>query len=263
MKVTQRRFSLVAFTVPFFLLACAQDVAKLPDDPDNEPIAIPAPEQGNETPPAQSPAPLPPLAPAPPPVAEVPESDRDQILALYDYLDPQRIVPTRHLEDAIVYFHLNKAQFKNQKVISIIDFSQSSRNKRWYFINMQSGAVWNIHVSHGKGSDRNHDGFAEKFSNVEGSNATSLGAYRTAETYSGKWGYSMRLDGLSRSNSQARKRAIVVHGADYVKDQDVIQGRSWGCPAVSLANARRVIDLIKEGSLIFAVGQPETPSRLQ
>ena len=118
---------------------------------------------------------------------------------------------------------------------------------------METGSVWNIHVSHGKGSDSNHDGLAEKFSNVSGSNASSLGFYKTAETYQGKHGYSLRLDGLSETNSKARPRAIVVHGADYVKDKEVIQGRSWGCPAVSRMHSKKVIDLIKNGSLILAV----------
>jgi hypothetical protein len=270
MKVARSRIFLAALTIPFLLAACGQDVAKLPDDPDNELISSPSPENGTGSSPGADPAPVPqpsPTQPLPPPVVETPDTEREEILALYGHLDPQKIVPTTHLENAVVYFHLNKSRFTNQRVISILDFTQSSRNRRWYFVNMQTGSVWNIHVAHGKGSDREHDGFAERFSNIQGSNTTSLGAYRTAETYSGRWGYSLRLDGLSDSNSQARRRAIVVHGADYVRDQDVIQGRSWGCPAVSLANSRRVIDLIKEGSLIFAVGQvatqSESPSRLQ
>jgi hypothetical protein len=118
---------------------------------------------------------------------------------------------------------------------------------------METGAVWNIHVAHGKGSDSDHDGFAEKFSNVNNSNATSLGFYKTAETYQGSHGYSLRLDGLSSTNSNARSRSIVVHGASYVEDKERIQGRSWGCPAVSMANYTKVINLIKGGSLILAV----------
>src|SRR5690606_28831407 len=114
-----------------------------------------------------------------------------------------------------------------------------SNKKRLHVINMSTGAGWSLHVAHGKGSDKNHDAYAERFSNTSGSNASSLGAYLTAETYSGSNGYSLRLDGLSTTNSNARRRAVVVHGASYVKDSNVKQGRSWGCPAVSKANNRK------------------------
>ncbi len=242
----------LVFLFPLFFIGCAPDITRLPDDPDNEPIVQPVPgrEGSGELPSKGEDVALPEVGV---PVTGTPKDEQATILAKYDYVDPTHIVPSKALEQALLYYDQNKAALKNSKVLSIIDFSQSSTLKRWYFINMTTGSVWNIHVSHGKGSDGNHDGFAEKFSNVSGSNATSLGFYKTAETYSGKWGYSLRLDGLSTTNSIARPRAIVVHGASYVQDRAVIQGRSWGCPAVSLANSKKVIDLIRGGSLIFAV----------
>lgn len=235
----------------FTLSACGPGLVALPDDPNNEPASTSPDENGSsgliETPSED-------VVETPAPTPEVPVSERDQILALYNHLDPGHVVPTQALEDAVIYYHKNKASFKNQTVMSVIDYRQKSTAKRWYFINLTTGVVNQLHVSHGKGSDSNHDGYAEKFSNVEGSNATSLGFYKTAETYQGSNGYSLRLDGLSTTNSRARQRAIVVHGADYVQDQNVIQGRSYGCPAVSRANAKAVIDRIKGGSLIYAVG---------
>lgn len=231
---------LLILALPLILAACAPE--KLNDDPENEPLA-----------PADNVAELPSTTPpveAPP--APVPPDEKAQILAQYDHVDPTRLIPTKALEEALLYYHANKATLGNKNTLSIIDFGQSSTKKRWFIIDMVTGSVWNVHVSHGKGSDSNHDGFAEKFSNVSGSNATSLGFYKTAETYQGKHGYSLRLDGLSETNSRARQRAIVVHGADYVKDKDVIQGRSWGCPAISLANYAKVINLIKGGSIIYA-----------
>ena len=231
------------------LISCGNTLPALPDDPNNEPAAVDGGQVdlGSE---------IEPTVPAVPPTVSEEEptlvSERDEILKEYAYVDPTRIVPDRHLEEALIYFHKNKATLKNKNVLSIIDYSQKSTQKRWYFINMQTGAVWNIHVAHGKGSDSNHDGYAEKFSNVSGSNATSLGFFRTAETYNGANGFSLRLDGLSSTNSKARERAIVVHGASYVQDTSVVQGRSWGCPAVSTANTQKVINLIKGGSLIYA-----------
>ncbi|KHD89862.1 MAG: hypothetical protein OM95_02050 [Bdellovibrio sp. ArHS] len=241
-------FLTIAFTLT--LAACGNRMPALPDDPNNEPVAT-NPEDNS----GQGSTELPSLVEPTPeePVTPPTLSERDQILKNYEYVDPMYIVPTEPLEEALIYFHKNKSSFKNQSVISVLDFSQKSTQKRWYFINMATGSVWNVHVSHGKGSDSNHDGYAEKFSNVSGSNASSLGFYRTAETYQGSNGYSLRLDGLSSTNSNARARAIVVHGASYVQDTNVIQGRSWGCPAVSSENRDKVINLIKGGSLIYAV----------
>ncbi len=230
--------------------ACSSNMETvLPDDPTNEPQSteqpsIITPEEGGDV------------------VIETPGSGgsdegttpgyEESVLAQYAYVDPTHIIPTEALKKTLIYFHENKSKFSNRSVISLLDYSQKSTNKRWHFIDMTTGKVSSLHVSHGKGSDANHDGYAEKFSNVSGSNATSLGFYKTAETYTGSNGYSLRLDGLSSTNSNARARAVVVHGADYVQDTNVIQGRSWGCPAVSRANAKSVINWLKGGSLIYA-----------
>ena len=117
---------------------------------------------------------------------------------------------------------------------------------------MKSGAVWSLHVAHGKGSDPEETGFATVFGNKSGSDRTSLGYYLTAETYSGKHGLSLRIDGLSSSNSNVREREVVVHGADYVHDIDLKAGRSDGCFAVPDDDHAHVIDVIKGGSLIYA-----------
>jgi hypothetical protein len=95
------------------------------------------------------------------------------------------------------------------------------------------------------------------FSNQADTHRTSIGLFVTQDTYVGKNGYSLRLDGLDRGfNDQARVRAIVMHGAPYVsaafaKAQGRL-GRSWGCPALNEAIARNVIDTVKGGSLVFS-----------
>lgn len=251
------------FFMTLSISACGPGMPVLPDDPNNEPTAVTPVRDGNnqdnnsqetsDIPKVPNVSePLPPSSQTPPPQSAPALGEREEILKLYDYVDPNRIVPDKHLEEAILYYHKNKSKLKNSSVLSVIDFGQSSSQKRFYIINMTTGTVWNIHVSHGKGSDSDHDGYAEKFSNTSGSNASSLGFYLTAETYEGSNGYSLRLDGLSSTNSNARARAVVVHGASYVQDSAVIQGRSWGCPAVSTANRTKVINLIKGGSLIYA-----------
>lgn len=179
-------------------------------------------------------------------------NEKENVLSKYQHLDPKHEVPTDLLEKAVTYYDANLNKIANKNYLSVIDFSRKSTLKRFFIIDMKTGAVWGIHTSHGKGSDTNADGIAEKFSNTSGSNMSSLGFYRAAETYSGKHGLSLRLDGLSSTNSKARARAIVIHAADYVSEKNVIQGRSWGCPAVAPENRDTVISKLKGGSIIYA-----------
>ena len=116
---------------------------------------------------------------------------------------------------------------------------------------MDTGHVDKYLVAHGKNSDPDYDGFATIFSNTPGSEASSVGFYLTAETYEGNHGYSLKLDGLSSTNSNARSRSIVMHPADYVAPGSKI-GRSWGCPAVEPRYSVQIIDQIKGGTLIYA-----------
>lgn len=176
----------------------------------------------------------------------------------YDHIDPQNIVADIPLKRAIEYYDTYQSKLANKKYITVIDYTKHNSKKRMYVINMQSGAVESMLVAHGRGSDPNHTGYAKKFSNTEGSKMTSLGFFITSGTYQGDNGYSMYLDGISPSNSNARKRAIVVHGADYVSDTNVKQygviGRSYGCPALDRKLSKRIIDLIKGGSVIYSYG---------
>jgi hypothetical protein len=109
-------------------------------------------------------------------------------------------------------------------------------------------------VAHGKGSGENA---TERFSNTLGSRMTSLGVFLAADTYNGQHGLSLRLDGLEPGfNDRARERAIVIHGASYVNEAIIGAmgrlGRSWGCPAVRPEVAKKLIDAIKDGSLVVA-----------
>jgi hypothetical protein len=111
-------------------------------------------------------------------------------------------------------------------------------------------------VAHGRGSDRGHTGWLEQFSNDFGSNATSNGAYLTADFYHGKYGLSMRLHGLDWSNNNAMERAIVVHQAWYA-EADMIGvhgklGRSEGCFAFGRDSHFEVMRTLGEGRMIYA-----------
>lgn len=172
-------------------------------------------------------------------------------LSKYDYVDPQREIPAKALEKALAYYDVYYNQISNKNYVTVIDFTQSSNNKRMYVVDMKTGLVTRYLVAHGKGSDPNHTGVAKKFSNIEGSNMSSIGMYVTGSEYSGKHGRSMRLVGLEKTNDQAMDRAIVVHGAWYVDPQYTPLGRSQGCPAVEEKHIDTVVSQLKGGSVYY------------
>jgi hypothetical protein len=111
-------------------------------------------------------------------------------------------------------------------------------------------------VAHGRGSDPDHSGFVEMFSNQFGSYASSNGTYITADTYEGKYGHSMKVQGLDWTNNNAESRAIVIHNAWYAEPDMIAQhgklGRSEGCFAFSRESQWRVMDRLADGRMIFA-----------
>lgn len=144
---------------------------------------------------------------------------------------------------------------KDARRLAVIDYSRPSTQQRlWVFDLARPALLFAEHVAHGSGTG---DNLARRFSNVDGSHQSSLGLFRTAETYVGGNGYSLRMDGLEPGiNDRARDRSIVMHGAWYV-DPDLARrqgrlGRSYGCPAVRPAIARPVIDTLRDGQLLFA-----------
>ena len=172
----------------------------------------------------------------------------------------ERLYKKLHLQNKISYNVFNKAyndflaKKSRKSFFTVIDYSRPSTSKRFAIIDVKNEKLlYNTYVSHGT---RSGGLYARKFSNVVDSRQTSLGVYKTAETYYGKHGYSLKLDGLSRTNNKARKRYIVVHGAKYVSNSVIkVQGslgRSWGCPALPKHLSRKIINLIKNGSYIYA-----------
>jgi hypothetical protein len=139
-------------------------------------------------------------------------------------------------------------------VITVIDFDKPSTKTRLFVIDLQNGKI--LHkglVAHGRNSG---DNMAKQFSNLPNSLQSSLGFYLTGETYVGKHGLSIRLDGLERDiNDNARKRNIVIHNADYVSEQFVKRigrlGRSYGCPAFPIEGYKDIVEVIKNRSLLF------------
>lgn len=193
------------------------------------------------------------------PFAELNPKDESEVL-IETLAEKHENLPTlAALDLALEGYEKLENELKNP-VLTVIDFSLPSTEKRLWIIDLEKQEILlNTVVSHGRNSGML---MAEKFSNRPESYQSSLGFYKTAETYQGKHGYSLRLDGLEKDiNDQARNRAIVIHGADYAREEVATMsgrlGRSLGCPAVPTELSAQVIDLIKEGSLIFIFGNDQ------
>ena len=141
-------------------------------------------------------------------------------------------------------------------VVGVADFTKPSRVPRLHLVDLAGGKVDNLLVAHGRGSDPEHTGWLQSFSNLPGSEATSAGDYLTSDYYFGAHGPSMRLHGLDASNCNAEERAIVVHAAWYVGPDIVSQhgrlGRSEGCFAVSPADLPKMLLRLGPGRLLVA-----------
>ena len=137
-----------------------------------------------------------------------------------------------------------------------VDFSKSSSEARFHLVDLMNGTVESHLVAHGRGSDPDHSGFVERFSNDFGSYATSNGAYTTGDYYDGKYGLSMKVQGLDWSNNNAEARAIVIHNAWYAEPEMIAQhgklGRSEGCFAFSRASQWDVMRRLAGGRMIYA-----------
>jgi len=140
--------------------------------------------------------------------------------------------------------------------IGVVDFTRPSSEPRFHVVDLRSGEVETYRVAHGSGSDPNHNGYLDRFSNDFGSHASSNGAYTTGEYYQGKYGLSMKTHGRDWTNYNAEPRAIVIHNAWYAEPETLAAhgklGRSQGCFAFSRRDQRKVMEKLAGGRLIYA-----------
>ena len=157
---------------------------------------------------------------------------------------------------ALLALAARRSSVQKADVIGIADFSRPSGEPRFFVLDVMSGRVTRHHVAHGRGSDPGHVGWLQSFSNEYNSLATSRGAYVTGDYYTGKYGYSLRLSGLDRTNSNAEGRAIVVHSAWYAEPEIAREqgklGRSEGCFAFSAASHAEILSRLGPGRLLYA-----------
>jgi hypothetical protein len=185
----------------------------------------------------------------------------------------ENIYESAHLEESGLAFNVFKKAFtgfinlkktallpQSSSVITVIDFSKSSREKRMWIVDIvNKSLVLNTWVAHG---ERSGSDIPKRFSDRVDSRESSLGFYLTDNIYFGDHGRSLKLDGLDEGfNANARKRSIVLHAAPYVCQEVIDQhgrlGRSFGCPAVSPDVIDEVIETIKDKNVIFINGDSE------
>jgi hypothetical protein len=160
------------------------------------------------------------------------------------------------------------AKLWHRDKVAIADFALHSARRRFHFVDLVNNRVESFHVSHGDGSDPHHDGWLKWYSNLEGSHCTSKGAYMTRSWYVGKFGTSIRLDGLDPTNSNALPRAIVMHQADYARPEHIGRygrlGRSNGCFAMGPEQFDRALIELAGGRMLYAasLGLAEDGSRI-
>jgi hypothetical protein len=170
-------------------------------------------------------------------------------------LDP--VIDPRMVARARASFDRHRASLDHIDVVGIVDFARASSEPRFYLLDTNSGRVSRHLVAHGRGSDPDHTGFLQRFSNRPGSEASSNGAYVTSDFYPGHYGRSMRVRGLDASNSNAESRAIVVHSAwyaepDVLANNDGRLGRSEGCFALSQSSLHEVLARLGPGRFLYA-----------
>ncbi|MEO8721749.1 MAG: murein L,D-transpeptidase catalytic domain family protein [Ginsengibacter sp.] len=193
----------------------------------------------------------------------LPANENMSGLYLYDSLKLDNLGLSRQAfnEGIKGYNYLRSmGKLENDHVLSIVDFSLSSNQKRLFVIDMENlKLLFNTYVAHGRNSGKE---FAGRFSNSPESNMSSLGFFITKNTYHGEHGLSLKLEGEEKGiNDNAASRAIVIHCADYVSERTIKSlgyiGRSLGCPALPKKYTKPIIETIKDGSCLFLYSESQ------
>jgi len=171
-------------------------------------------------------------------------------------LTSPRMVRPALFREAMASLQSHSSRIVNRDRMAIADFAASSGVPRFHLVDLISGKTTTLLVAHGSGSDPAHTGYLQRFSNQNGSNASSSGAYLTSNYYVGKHGRSQRLIGLDPTNNNALARAIVIHGAWYSNASMLSKhgklGRSQGCFAVGESELAQVFGHLGNDRLLYA-----------
>ncbi|MEO9131189.1 MAG: murein L,D-transpeptidase catalytic domain family protein [Sphingomonas sp.] len=171
-------------------------------------------------------------------------------------LTSERVVRPELLRAALNALDQHGSEIPCRDRIAIADFAAPSSQPRFHFVDLVSGNTTTLLVAHGRGSDPQHTGWLQHFSNEPNSFASSDGAFLTSDYYVGKHGLSQRLVGLDPTNNNALDRAIVIHSAWYANPDMLMTygqlGRSEGCFAVGEGSLDEVFARLGPDRMIFA-----------
>ena len=157
-------------------------------------------------------------------------------------------------EKAMAYYRAYQDTIANHRYLTVIDFTRPSYARRMHILDMETGETERFLVAHGENSGYI---YATELSNQIGSHRSCRGYFLTGEDYQGDYGPALRLHGLEEGvNDSTFRRDIVLHGATWSSYGTILEnggrlGRSWGCPAVPLPAAGRIVERLKGGSLIY------------
>ena len=184
----------------------------------------------------------------------IPIHNENDIIVLFKELHSVDLSYKAYKNALIGYNAYTKDSVITSSTIAIIDFDLPSTKKRLFIIDIDKNKViYSSLVAHGVNSGEN---YASKFSNINGSHQSSLGFFNTQNTYIGKHGVSLKLNGLEKGiNNNANTRNIVIHKADYVSFEFISKnnrlGRSHGCPALPIKDYDKVLSHLKNGTLLY------------
>lgn len=175
----------------------------------------------------------------------------------------------QHAPPAAIALILEQLENNSQPYFAVIDYARHSSQPRLMILRRSDYTlIASYRVAHGKGSDANHDGYAERFSDEPSSLASSLGIFRTGSVYQSRapgHGLSMRLQGLSESNRNAEQRDIVLHGNRYMEKDFIerhgVAGRSHGCLVLADRDRDAAVQALEGGALIFALDSRQKQQR--
>ena len=198
-------------------------------------------------------------APASLPVVPVPAVAQPVVASVRGgpMIDPHGVVRKDLMERAHAALDTHGHKISKRDRMYLVDFQKFSGEDRLYEVDLEGGWVTAYRTSHGRGSDPAHSGYAQQFSNRPDSHMSSIGAYATAgASWGGQQGPNVLLDGLEYSNSRARERAIIIHGADYADPAFLARegklGRSYGCFSTAHTDLPMLRERMGEGRLLFA-----------
>lgn len=145
----------------------------------------------------------------------------------------------------------------NQDIAFMIDYGIHSGKNRFFVVDLKKDSIIKkALVCHGGGKGKNNEAIPTVFSNKSETHCSSLGMAVMAERAYSSWGknYKYWIDGLEETNSNMRKRVVVLHGWKNMPENETYPkpiATSWGCPTVSVDFLDELDKILKENENVL------------